>query len=112
LQILTRLLTNARQALEESSRPDKDITVRVERAPEGRLLVEVADNGVGIPPEHLPLLFSQGFTTRKAGYGFGLHLSSLTAQELGGSLTCKSAGREQGATFILELPLEAREAVA
>jgi PAS domain S-box-containing protein len=112
LQILTNLLSNARQALEECSRPDKGITVRVASAPEGRLHVEVADNGVGIPAEHLPLLFSQGFTTREVGHGFGLHLSSLTARELGGSLTCKSAGREQGATFILELPLEAREAQA
>ncbi|WP_169787050.1 sensor histidine kinase [Hyalangium minutum] len=110
LQILTNLLTNAQQALEESARPDKGITVRVEHAPEGRLHVEVADNGVGIAPEHLPRVFTQGFTTRQAGHGFGLHLSSLTAQELGGSLTCESSGKEQGATFILELPLEAQGA--
>lgn len=110
LQILTNLLANAQQALEESTRPDKAITVRVGRAPGERLRVEVTDNGVGIAPEHLPRLFTQGFTTRQAGHGFGLHLSALTAQELGGSLTCESPGREQGATFILELPLETREA--
>ncbi len=39
-------------------------------------------------------------------HGFGLHISALAAAELGGSLTCVSAGREQGAAFTLELPLK------
>jgi two-component system sensor kinase FixL len=88
----------------------RSITLRVGPGPAGRLRIEVADNGVGILPEHLPLLFSQGFTTKEEGHGFGLHLSSLAATELGGSLTCQSAGRDQGATFTIELPLEAAPA--
>ncbi|HYH96520.1 ATP-binding protein [Hyalangium sp.] len=107
LQILTNLLTNARHALEESSRTDKQLTVRVGHSPEGWLHVEVEDNGVGIPPENLSRVFTQGFTTKEAGHGFGLHLSALAALELGGSLHCRSPGRQQGAVFILELPLEA-----
>jgi len=106
LQILVNLLSNARHALVESTRPDKQILIRVGLTPEGRVRIEVADNGVGIPPENLRRVFSQGFTTRKTGHGFGLHISALVAAELGGSLTGASAGTEQGATFTLELPLK------
>jgi PAS domain S-box-containing protein len=104
LQILLNLVRNARHALLASGRPDKQLTLRVGPGTAGRLRIEVADNGVGIAPETLPRLFSQGFTTKKDGHGFGLHISALAAGELHGSLSCTSAGPGQGATFILELP--------
>jgi two-component system, LuxR family, sensor kinase FixL len=104
LQILVNLLSNARHALLDCERPDKQLTLRVEQAGE-RLRIAVADNGVGIAPEHLQRLFSQGFTTKKDGHGFGLHISALSAEELGGALKCESEGPGKGATFTLELPL-------
>jgi signal transduction histidine kinase len=52
-------------------------------------------------------LFSHGFTTRKDGHGFGLHSCALAAQEMGGSLTVRSDGVGQGATFILDIPVDA-----
>jgi PAS domain S-box-containing protein len=107
LQILINLLSNARHALVESPKPDKRLRIRVRFASEEeRLLIEVADNGVGIAPEHLPRLFTQGFTTKKTGHGFGLHISALAASEMGGRLSGTSAGPGLGATFTLELPLE------
>jgi two-component system, LuxR family, sensor kinase FixL len=109
LQILINLLSNARHALAESGKADRRLTIRVGPGPPGRLRIEVADNGAGISPEVLPRLFSPGFTTKKDGHGFGLHMSALTAQELGGSLSCASPEPGQGATFIIELPLEARQ---
>jgi two-component system sensor kinase FixL len=112
LQVLINLLSNARHALVESNRPDKQILIRVGPTPEGRVRVEVTDNGVGIPPENLRRVFSQGFTTKKKGHGFGLHISALLATELGGSLTGESAGMDQGATFTLELPLKSEGARA
>lgn len=66
----------------------------------------MSDNGVEIAPENLPRLFMQGFTTKKTGHGFGLHISALSAAELKGRLTCSSSGLGQGATFTLEFPLE------
>jgi signal transduction histidine kinase len=104
LQILVNLLSNARHALLDSGRPDKQLTLRVEQAGE-RLRISVADNGVGIAPENLQRLFTQGFTTKKDGHGFGLHISALSAEELGGALQCESEGPGKGATFTLELPL-------
>ena len=104
LQILVNLLHNAKYACDASNRPDKRVTVRVKAAGQDRVLVEVADNGVGIAPENLTRIFSQGFTTRKGGHGFGLHSGALGAKQLGGSLTVHSGGLGHGATFILELP--------
>ncbi|MFL5348204.1 MAG: two-component system sensor histidine kinase NtrB [Hyalangium sp.] len=108
LQILVNLLSNARHALMESPREDKRLSIGIRRDPDGgRVLIEVTDNGVGIAPENLTRLFTQGFTTKKTGHGFGLHISALAAAELQGRLTCSSPGPGQGATFTLELPLAA-----
>jgi two-component system sensor kinase FixL len=110
LQILLNLLTNARHSIMESNRPDKHLTIRVRRHEDGqRLLIEVKDNGVGIAPENLPRIFTQGFTTKKDGHGFGLHISALAAGEMKGKLSCSSPGPGQGATFTLELPMEVNE---
>jgi PAS domain S-box-containing protein len=108
LQILLNLLGNARHALLDSGKEDKQLTLRVGPGASGALRIEVGDNGVGIAPEHLPRMFSQGFTTKKTGHGFGLHISALTARELKGSLTCRSEGKGLGATFVLELPQAGR----
>ncbi|MBN1210125.1 MAG: PAS domain-containing protein [Myxococcaceae bacterium] len=112
LQILVNLLSNARHALLKGTRPDKQLTLRISVQPRGRLWIQVADNGVGITPEHLPRMFTQGFTTKKDGHGFGLHASALAASDMNGSLTCTSAGPQQGATFTIELPLTSEQASA
>jgi PAS domain S-box-containing protein len=107
LQILINLLSNARHALVDSQKEDKWMRLRIRLTSEGTgTCLEVTDNGVGIAPENLPRLFMQGFTTKKTGHGFGLHISALSAAEMKGRLTCSSPGLGQGATFTLELPLE------
>ncbi len=105
LQILVNLLSNARDALISSETPDKKLTISIRPATEKeRLLLQVMDNGIGIAPENAKRMFTQGFTTKKEGHGFGLHISALAATEMGGQLTCSSPGPGQGATFTLELP--------
>jgi signal transduction histidine kinase len=105
LQILVNLLRNAKYACDESGSPGKQVTVWIKEVGSDRVRVEIADNGVGIPPENLTRIFSHGFTTRKHGHGFGLHSSALAAKDMGGTLTVQSEGVGKGATFILELPL-------
>ena len=108
LQILVNLATNAKHACVESGRVDSRIVIRVEHA--GKCVkISLTDNGVGIPQENLTRIFNHGFTTRKAGHGFGLHSAALAARELGGSLTVHSPGSGHGATFTLELPLQASQ---
>ena len=107
LQILVNLLGNARHACDSAGHGEKRITVRVSHA-DGRMRVEVSDNGVGIAAENLDRIFNHGFTTKKAGHGFGLHSAANAAGEMGGSLTVRSDGPSKGATFTLELPVNGR----
>jgi PAS domain S-box-containing protein len=111
LQILVNLLSNARDALISSGLPDKKLIISVRHDSEtGLLLLQVTDNGIGIAPENAKRMFTQGFTTKKEGHGFGLHISALSAMEMKGRLTCSSPGPGQGATFTLELPAEGAQA--
>jgi signal transduction histidine kinase len=111
LQILVNLLSNAQHALVSSSTEDKRLRIQLRLAPGGQWLrIQVEDNGVGITAEDQRRLFSQGFTTKKTGHGFGLHISALSATELKGRLSGTSPGPGQGATFTLELPLALQEA--
>jgi len=74
--------------------------VRAEPAP----LIEVADAGNGIAPEHLPRIFEPFFTTRAAGVGTGLGLSVTLGiiQEHGGSVRVQSTVGV-GTTFTIDL---------
>jgi PAS domain S-box-containing protein len=110
LQILVNLLRNAKYACEASERTDKLVVVRIANHAHG-VQISVADNGVGIRPEHMAQIFSHGFTTKKDGHGFGLHSGALTARDLGGALRVDSSGPGRGATFTLELPLKSPETV-
>ena len=112
LQILVNLLHNAKYACDASNRPDKRVLVRIQPAGADRVRIAVGDNGVGIAPENLKRIFSQGFTTRKGGHGFGLHSGALSARQLGGTLTVQSDGEGCGAIFTLELPCQPPAAAA
>ena len=91
--------------MQESQRQDKQLEIAVIDAVDGHLQIEVRDNGVGISPENMMRMFSQGFTTKKAGHGFGLHMSVMTAKAMGGALSCRSEGVGRGTTFSLDLPV-------
>ncbi|RBH60009.1 MULTISPECIES: ATP-binding protein [Pseudomonas] len=110
LQILVNLIRNAKQALDGVVDRSPSITLRAALADGPVLRITVADNGDGITPENLASIFSHGFTTRKNGHGFGLHSCALAAQEMGGSLTVHSDGAGQGATFTLDIPVDAAQA--
>jgi signal transduction histidine kinase len=109
LQILMNLMTNAKDSLVESASEDRRLRVRIhvnDQAKSPTVLIEVLDNGVGIPKENLTRIFSHGFTTKRHGHGFGLHSSANAARELGGTITVRSDGPGRGALFIVELPFK------
>lgn len=104
LQILINLIKNAIDALVESGHLSPKVTVAASCTGEW-LALRVSDNGIGIPPDRLNQIFQHGFTTKKTGFGFGLHSSANSAKEIGGLLTGFSEGVGHGATFELQLPL-------
>jgi CheY-like chemotaxis protein len=109
-QALWNLLKNAVKFTPEGG----SVTIRTRNAadrgaPGARLIVEVSDEGIGIAPEFLPLIFDpfqQGETTvtrDHGGLGLGLAISRGIVEAHGGTLTAESAGRGRGATFRMEL---------
>ena len=105
IQIVVNLLTNAKDAVAELPVADRRVQLRAFPLSKDQVQIEVQDSGVGIEKSQLTKIFSQGFTTKKNGHGFGLHYCGLAASELGGSLTAKSDGPGAGSTFILTLPV-------
>ena len=102
-QVLTNLLVNAQQALEGEPQPRR---VRLGAVTDGNaIVIEVADNGPGIPPNLRSRVFDPFFTTKPMGVGtgIGLSVSRGIVEAHGGSLTL--APSERGATFLLRLPL-------
>lgn len=106
LQILVNLISNGFRAAADGDAEVKRLVLRAYEE-EGRVIIEVEDNGVGIPKGNLSKLFEYGFTTREDGHGFGLHNSALGARHLRGELTARSPGEGLGATFTLSFPLQA-----
>lgn len=103
LQILVNLLANACQAMADKPVNKRKLTLRLVPNEE-KIIISVEDSGCGIHPRHLTSIFTQGFTTKKDGHGFGLHHACLLAQDLGGMLRAESDGLGKGARFILEIP--------
>jgi two-component system NtrC family sensor kinase len=103
-QVFVNLLVNAAQALAVGTE-QPCIRVATEQLPDGRVQVEVRDNGRGILPEHLTRIFEPFFTTKPVGVGTGLGLSICHGiiSGLGGELTVESQPGE-GATFRVVLP--------
>jgi PAS domain S-box-containing protein len=109
LQILVNLISNAKNAMDgvadRTHRMTLDIAVADGADGSQKLRVCVSDEGDGISAQNLTRIFAHGFTTRKAGHGFGLHSCALAARQMGGTLTAHSDGDGRGATFTLELPI-------
>ncbi len=104
-QVLQNLLENA----VKYSRAGEEIDVRT-WAKNGRVHVAVEDTGPGIPREQHGLIFERfgraNVGLGKPGTGLGLFIARSIAEAHGGRLTVESAPGE-GATFTLELPVEA-----
>jgi PAS domain S-box-containing protein len=111
-QVFLNLLVNAVQALPDG-RAENEIRVAL-RAPSPReVVVEVSDNGPGIPEEVVSRVFDPFFTTKPVGLGLGLGLSIChgIVTSHGGTITVDSApGR--GTTFRIALPAKPLEAAA
>src|SRR4051812_37722836 len=107
LQILVNLIRNAKYAMDAAGKRDKRLTMSIVLTPDKIVKISVTDNGIGITQENLTRIFSHGFTTKREGHGFGLHSGAIAAREMGGSLVAESRGSGAGATFTLELPLQA-----
>lgn len=105
LQILHNLICNAIDAVNQENREQKTITLKTEVTKDNNVRIHIIDNGCGIDPANAVKIFSYGFTTKKEGHGFGLHSSSILAEEMHGHLQASSPGSGKGSEFILTIPI-------
>lgn len=107
-QVFINLLVNARDELEEKTESGTSgkatITVRTYRKGEN-VVIEVEDNGEGIPEELIHRIFEPFFTTKKVGKGTGLGLSISYGliKDFGGDIHAENG--ESGARFTITLPV-------
>jgi signal transduction histidine kinase len=99
-RVLLNLLLNSLQAIDDSGK----IAVTVELQGQNAV-IEVADNGRGIPPDHLPNIFRPFYTTKGEGTGLGLSLARRIVEDHQGRINVTSTVGK-GTTFAVVLPLQ------
>ncbi len=115
-QVLLNLLSNAAKFTENGAislriRRESDLSPALKATDESAdwIIFEIADTGIGIAPEHLPLLFQDFSQIEDAGHrtysgtGLGLAISRQFCQLMGGDITVASAPGH-GSTFTVRLP--------
>jgi len=102
-QALGNLLNNAVTYTPKGGR----VTLSATAAPDGRVVLTIADTGVGIPPEYMPHVFDRFFRipgqSDDAGTGLGLAITKEVVTAHGGEITCESEPGK-GTTFRVTLP--------
>jgi two-component system sensor histidine kinase/response regulator len=107
IQLLVNLLLNANQALTGPASENR-IGVRLSTQPVDAVL-EIEDNGCGIPPEKVDHVFQPFFTTKgQHGTGLGLAICKQIVDELDGTIHVDSTPGK-GTRFVIALPRLTRE---
>jgi len=103
-QILLNLINNAFAAMPEKGILNTSIYYNED---EKEVVIIIADNGCGIPPENLKKIFEPFFTTKNelGGSGLGLSITYTLLQKLGGSISVESEVN-MGTKFKIKLPIK------
>ena len=99
-RIITNLVANARQA--RNTDKESVINVNVEQRHK-RIIIDVEDNGVGIPEDMYDRIFEPNFTSKTSGTGLGLTMVRKMVEEYKGEISVKSE-IGKGSTFTISLP--------
>ncbi|MFH7024507.1 MAG: ATP-binding protein [Heteroscytonema crispum UTEX LB 1556] len=106
-QVFMNIISNAIDALEESTTENPQIQIRTQQIDEHHIAIQIADNGLGITETVKKRIFDPFFTTKDVGKGtgLGLSISYQIVEKHGGTLKCISAP-EKGTEFLIEIPLQ------
>ena len=102
-QVLLNLITNAIEAFPATFEDLKKITIQT-NIESNRIVMSVADNGVGISPEIEAVVFELLRTNKESGMGIGLWLSKTIIDSHQGSISFTTQVN-QGTRFVMTLPL-------
>jgi PAS domain S-box-containing protein len=103
-QVVVNLSINAVQAMPQSMRARRSISIRTVLSDPKTVSCFVEDSGRGIEAEHLPHLFDSFFTTRNTGMGIGLPICRSIIEAHRGQIRADSDSTLGGARFSFSLP--------
>jgi signal transduction histidine kinase len=101
-QVLINLLINAFQAL-ENTEGERIVQIQTRNLPNGSVILDVADNGPGIPPDQRARLFHPFVSTKTKGMGLGLAVCADILHEHRATIIVADVG-SPGATFRITFP--------
>lgn len=101
VRILNNLVKNAIQAIPEGRRGKIHIELKEDS---GNAVIEVKDNGIGIPDHMKDKVFAPNFTTKSSGTGLGLAISANMIESFNGRIYFESEPG-QGTSFFVQIPL-------
>ncbi len=100
-RVLMNLVDNAIEAMKGKGR----VEIRLLRdKTNNQLVIEVKDEGEGIPAEERELIFQPYFTTKEGGTGLGLAIVNRIVTDHGGYIRVRP-NRPKGSVFVIELPI-------
>lgn len=101
--VIENLFKNSLEAVDPKT---GKITVKTYLSSSGkRVVVEISDNGRGIPRRDARRIFRPGFTTKKRGWGLGLSLARRIIEDYHrGSIILAASEPGKGSTFVIHLP--------
>lgn len=102
IRIVTNLIKNAIQAMENQQNPKIDVSVSEKK---DKVIIKVSDNGKGIKTAHKDQIFEPKFTTKSSGMGLGLPMIKNIINAYKGTIMFQSE-QGKGTTFVVELPKE------
>lgn len=101
-QVFANIIANAEQSMTEAHGKGK---LYIKAYIEGKLIrITFEDDGPGIPPHSFNNIFDPFFSTRSTGLGLGLTICSAILEGHSGRIYAANRP-EQGATFVVELPI-------
>ena len=90
-QVMLNLITNAIEAMSDVSGRERSLRISTQ-AQGGEVLLDIADTGHGIEPDHLKRIFEAFYTTKTHGMGMGLSICKSIMRAHGGRLSASRAG--------------------
>ncbi len=100
VRVFTNLLKNAIQSVPDDKEGHIEISINEERT---HCVIQIKDNGVGIPKERFEDIFEPNFTTKSSGTGLGLAICKSIVESTDGEIWFENNTDVDGATFFVRL---------
>ncbi len=102
ISVLLELFKNSVEAMSGNESGNRMLIISLSRF-KNKIIIEINDNGEGIPNDNFNIIFNHGYTTRENRYGFGLHNCANYIAEMGGKIQVVQSSKKDGTTFRIEL---------